>query len=215
MNSIDDKIKKYYPKLRSIIKNIIPMKNYSLIDDYVQDCVLFLFKKLEKDPEKDFNSSYLKSLAIKVCVDNIRSNSTNIKYHCSICNTFFNRKEKASNCCLKEKQNKFIEKNSYFGVAYSEVSLDYLNILSNKNNNYLINNQFNPEIFLNDKLCFDMIFSQLDDIEKEILLMLMEEKSIRQISKSVLMHIRDVKARIQYIKVVILRIYTKESTNVD
>ena len=176
--------------LRKIIKSIIPITDQAKIEDYVHDCILFLVKKRQDDPNCELKTSYLKHLAIKMCVDSVRSKASNIKYYCSVCGHFYNRKELAIDC---HKDIKDFRRNTHvltfkrggndtYGVNYNEISLEALS------NNEESNEDFdksieNPLNFLEKQDFFEQFMSLLSENERKIVQYLLEGVNSKRIKE--------------------------------
>lgn len=167
----------YLTKLKKILYGMVPNKDSSMIDDYVQDCMIFIINELNKNPDKVFNSSYLRSIATKICVDTVRSKASNTKYRCVYCGSFFPRKEKAKHCCDGKKDNLEL---SFFIERY-EVSLAILNSPQYKINE--IDNRMSLVEKLESDELYNKFTSYLNEEELSILEMKLDNKKRGYICK--------------------------------
>ncbi len=155
---------KFSNLLKKIIKSIIPIYDQYTLEDHVQECIIFLFKKRKENPTVQFKTSYLKHVAVKICVDSIRNIGTNIKYYCTACNKFFHRKERAVECHAETNK----EGNGY-GVTYNQTALSIFHVLPESQHEPITLYEANPEKFVENKEFFEQFYAILSQDEQKIL----------------------------------------------
>ena len=167
---------KYSHLLKKIISSIIPIYDQYTLEDYVQECIIFLLRKRKESPDCSINTSYLKHVAIKVCVDSVRNISTNIKYYCTNCKGFFHRKERAIDCCKK-----YNKEGSGYGVMHNACSIEAVTGGSESDKDTALTSDKNPLIFLENSEFFDQFYAILSKDEQKILDLLINDVCIKKI----------------------------------
>lgn len=168
-----------------------------MIDDYLQDCAAYLSRRLNKNPEQTFNTGYLKQLATKICVDNLRSSGTPIKYHCGKCKSFYNRKEKAVKCCDKAQEEE-VDQDRLFGVSRAEASYDIFSTPKFSEAEIGLNNHQEAALVENDFInTFEEILS---DEDFKVFVLLLDGNKKMHICKTVNIKIGQLRKKIKYFR---------------
>lgn len=174
----DDVLLDYHKRITNILYKTVPCKDYSMIEDYAQDCMIFLINELNKNPLKTFNNSYLRSVVVKICVDSLRSKASSVKYFCTVCNEFFPRKERALACCASSKEELDGPK---FNVGKYEACFG---IFTNpKYKHYEASMITSPATSVENNDFLASFTSYLDNEEKTILFMLLDGYKVSLIAK--------------------------------
>ena len=170
-----------YNLLSKIIRSIIPINDHARLEDYVHDCIYYVVKKRQQDPKCELKTSYLKHIAIKICVDSLRSLGTNIKYYCPPCGSYMNRKEKAIECCeIHKKNNPDLQ---LYAVSYNEMSLSALNIMEDVEESFITHKEdsLNPLNLAEKSEFFTEFESYLSEIQRKIVELLIDGVNIKGI----------------------------------